>query len=812
METLYKFDKFATVESALGIQWYLLDDEFGFKVILESSDTTRRGCLTTLSKIHDPAGWVSVFLLPGRKILQKTTNTSLGWDDQLPPDILKKWTEWRSEITLLNELRIKRCYRSPKFGNLVDVTLHCFSDASFVGYGVACYLRLVDENGKVEVPLVMGKARVSPLKPTTVPRLELAAATLSVQIAAMLVEELRLPNIKVYFWIDNKVVLGYIYNEKRRYRIYVANRVQIIDRYSRKEQWRYVDTKDNPSDFASRGISIHDDEKVDIWFNGPHFLRENDDWWRDQQPEVLVREDDKEVKVEKKVNAIQVKEPSVLEVLEKRISNWNKMVRVVVWIQRYASKEWRKKKTEQITVVEIQKAETKIIQMMQRRAYGKEMAEIMTGGMKKGKMDCLRKLNPFVDQEGILRVGGRLANSHEDFSNKFPIIIPKSSKATTALIRWHHAKIEHRGKHFTMSRIRDFGYWIINGNKEVGSIVYKCVRCLWLRGKCNNQKMADLPYNRTEATPPFTYCGVDVFGPILVKQGRSAVKRYGVLFTCLSLRAVHIELAASLETDSFLQSLSRFVARRGGVREMRSDNGTNFVGAENELMKAYEEMDHNKIGTFLTTQGCDYIKWERNTPHASHMGGVWERQIRTVKSVVQSLLKSSPRKLDEESLRTFLTEAEGIVNSRPLTLENLNNPEIEPISPNQILTMKTRVAPPPPGVFQHEGVYSRKRWRVVQHLANSFWSRWRKEYLQLQQSRQKWTETRRNLKVNDIVLIKDESAPRGQWPMGRVTETHQSSDGLVRSESLFSKGTVCKRPIHKTVLLVAHDETDPDKD
>ena len=188
------------------------------------------------------------------------------------------------------------------------------------------------------------------------------------------------------------------------------------------------------------------------------------------------------------------------------------------------------------------------------------------------------------------------------------------------------------------------------------------------------------------------------------------------------------------------------------------------------------------------------------------MGGVWERQIRTVKSVVSSLLKSSPRRLDEESLRTFLAEAESIVNSRPLTLENLHDPESKPLCPNQILTMKTKVASPPPGVFQEEGMYCRKRWRVVQHLANAFWSRWRKEYLQLLQNRNKWSEKKRNLQIDDIVLMKEEGAPRGQWPMARVTETHEGEDGLVRSVSLYAKGSIFKRPVHKTVLLVARDE------
>ena len=169
-------------------------------------------------------------------------------------------------------------------------------------------------------------------------------------------------------------------------------------------------------------------------------------------------------------------------------------------------------------------------------------------------------------------------------------------------------------------------------------------------------------------------------------------------------------------------------------------------------------------------------------------------------------MKSSPRLLDEESLRTFLAEAESIVNSRPLTLESLHDPESKPLCPNQILTMKTKVASPPPGVFQAEGVYSRKRWRVVQHLAEAFWSRWRKEYLQLLQNRNKWTGEKRNLQVDDIVLLKDDAVKRGQWPMARVTETHESNDGLVRSVSVFAKGSTFKRPVHKTILLVARDE------
>ena len=263
-----------------------------------------------------------------------------------------------------------------------------------------------------------------------------------------------------------------------------------------------------------------------------------------------------------------------------------------------------------------------------------------------------------------------------------------------------------------------------------------------------------------------------------------------------------------MEADTFIQALTRFISRRGMVREIRSDNGTNFVGAESELKEAVAEMDQAKISAFLTQQGCDWIRWEKNTPKASNMGGVWERMIRTVKSVLMSLIKASPKTLDEETLRTFLTEAEGIVNSRPLTIEDIHDPDSPPLTPNQILTMKSKLVLPPPGVFQQADVYCRKRWRIAQHLANCFWSRWRKEYLQLLQPRQKWIGEKRNLQVNDVVLMKEEGVVRGHWPMGRVAEVHPSKDGLVRSVSLQVNGTIVKRPVNKTVLLVASDDSE----
>ena len=300
---------------------------------------------------------------------------------------------------------------------------------------------------------------------------------------------------------------------------------------------------------------------------------------------------------------------------------------------------------------------------------------------------------------------------------------------------------------------------------------------------------------------------MDTFGPFPIKDGRKEKNFFVILFTCMSIRSVHLEKIAKLDADSFINALRRFLARRGAVRSIRSDNGRNFVGATNEFRQCYKDMDHAKIGTYLLSQSCDLIHWKKNPPSGSHFGGVWERQIRTVRAILSSLLHEHSRCLDDESLRTLLAEAECVVNSRPITLENLNDPTCLPLTPNHLLTMKTKLVLPPPGIFQREDIYCRKRWRRVQHLANIFWSRWRKEFLCNLQSRQKWPHGKRNFKKDDIVLLK-EDAPRNQWPIARVVKAFPSEDGLVRSVNLrvSSAKSILHRPIQKLVLLLEAPE------
>ena len=182
--------------------------------------------------------------------------------------------------------------------------------------------------------------------------------------------------------------------------------------------------------------------------------------------------------------------------------------------------------------------------------------------------------------------------------------------------------------------------WILNANSVVRHFISKCVVCRRLCGTIGEQKMAHLPKERITPSPPFKYSGIDYFGPFYIKQGLKNVKRYGVLFMCLARRAVHIETADSLETDSFINPLRRFIVRRGPLREIRSDQGTNIVGAERELKKALDELDHNTIQRSVCRDfNADWIiQWKQNPPAASHMGGVWERQIWSVRSILSALM------------------------------------------------------------------------------------------------------------------------------------------------------------------------------
>ena len=315
--------------------------------------------------------------------------------------------------------------------------------------------------------------------------------------------------------------------------------------------------------------------------------------------------------------------------------------------------------------------------------------------------------------------------------------------------------------------------------------------------------MSDLPVERVGQAEPFTYSGCDCFGTFIIKERRSELKRWGIVFTCLSSRAVHLETLNSLTADAFVNAYRRFVSRRGPIRKLCCDNATNFIGGEGYLKTALSEMDRGNIRKTLLKDSCDFVQFDHITPRASHMGGSWERQIRTVRAALNSLFQETGHQIDDELLRTVMAEAEAIVNSRPLSYACMTDTDlVEPITPSQLLTLKQKVVLPLPGNFSRPDLYVRQRWRRVQYLADQFWTRWRREFLPTLQERRKWSRTEPNLQLGDIVIAVDEDAPRCSWPLGRVVSVYPSSDELVRSVRVRIGGSEYDRPIHKLISVL----------
>ena len=746
-------------EKVLGVNWCVESDTIGFRIELCDKPPTRRGILSIVSSIYDPLGLVAPVLLLGKQILQDICKLNVDWDDSLPEECTLKWHKWRQEVIHLSQLQIPRCYKPSDFGTVVQTELHHFADASTKGYGACSYLRQIDLDGHVCCSLVMGKSRVTPSKIVSIPRLELSAAVTAAKLSHMLDTELDLPEIKHFFWSDSKVALSYISNDCSRFHIFVANRVQLIRNITNPDQWHHVPTDMNPADLASRGCSAQELVSNHFWFHGPPLL---------YKPVVPLREDynisTDDPEVRSFATNTHKREDFASVVLDRlnTYSSWTKMLRVIATCLRFKERLMSVVNASVTNIDlkspfkpdELSRAQILIIKLLQKETFLEEISKLKSSGEVKIKCD-ISKLNPFLDEKGILRVGGRIKNSSLPFELKHPVLLPKRHHITFAILHYFHDLTAHQGRSLTINAVRDHGFWAIGATKSVASIISQCVQCRKLRGRAQEQRMSDLPPDRLEEAPPFTNTGMDIFGPFVIKEGRKDVKRWACIYTCLASRAVHLEVVTSLSTDSFLNALRRFLNLRGTVRKLLSDQGTNFIGARNELDKAMSEIVDDKIRNFLAANNCEFVF---NAPHASHMGGVWERLIHSARSILASLFNDCGKQLDDDSLRTLLTETASIMNSRPLTTENLNDPtSLPPITPNHLLTLKSSVVVPPPGSFQREDVYSRKRWRRVQYLANVFWSRWRKEYLHQLQQRQKWLRPKRNLVTGDIVLLIDEN-------------------------------------------------------
>ena len=808
----------------LGIKWDIQSDTFFFEFrnVMEKP-VTRRNMLSLVSSLYDPLGLIGPLTLTGKLLFQQATRLRLGWDEAVPNSLASSWKQWLQCFDELSSLRFPRCVKHESDATCV-VELHHFCDASLEAYGALTYLRCVNKEGQVSVQLLMSKNRVAPIKQSTVPRLELQAAVVAAKMDSLLKRQLDIKIDMSYFWTDSQIVLGYIKNCSRRFHVYVANRIGLISQLTNTDTWHHVSSEHNPADLLTRAKyrTIHD--LNDMWFHGPSWLRGYKCDWpaSDFTPELS--QNDPEVKSchaiqseipqctampcvydapasdsisvsavadpeVKSCHAVQaaIPESSIMSQVTDHYSSWLKMQRALAWLMRWAKGYTNRSITRgALTFPEVKRAKLYLIKQCQIQYYSEEMRHLDRGDHVK-KSSPIAALKPYLDSDGLMRVGGR--------TNEHPYILPPNHNIAKAIVSDVHG-CGHVGVEWTLSLVRR-EYWIIKARPLVKRIIGVCVPCKRLYGRPSSQIMADLPPERTEiGKPPFTNVGIDVFGPYTVKNYRSEIKRYGCIFTCLVTRAVHIEKLNTLDTNSFINAMRRFVARRGCPSKVFSDNGTNFVAGESELRRSLRELSAREIQAYAVKCNMD---WTFIPPSAPHWGGAWERMVGAIKRVMKAVLSPSAR-LTDEILETVFCEIESILNGRPMTKLSSDPNDVSPLTPNHLLLLRHGPSLPP-GKFDGSDMY-RRRWRHIQHLADQFWQKWTRLYLPELQKRTKWLDINRNLAVGDLVLV-CENTPRNLWPLALVKEVTHGRDGLVRSVRLRTRAAELVRPITKVVFLEA---------
>lgn len=800
------------MQRSLGLYWDLNTDSYTFLVSTDRVGHSRRNVLSLVNSIFDPLGFAAPVTLQGKLFLRSFLSGTIDWDEPLPKDCISDWESWRDSLSDLRHLKVPRTYSTVSYSKAVKKQVHIFCDASEKAIAAVAYLVSTTEDQTRQVGFLLGKTKVAPSHGHTIPRLELCAAVLAVEIAEIITHQLGLSLEDVQYYSDSRIVLGYINNKTRRFYVYVSNRVERILRVSRPNQWSYVTTDHNPADHGTRCLPAAELQNS-AWLHGPPHLHKAQECLNSEYP-LMDPDEDNEIRPPVRSMKSKVHDGSTLGSKRfERFSSWKGLVEAIAFLKHKLAMR-KKGGCESTTVLEprtaeaFKHAESFIIRTVQNELFGNELL-CLREGVRIPKNSKLLNLNPFIDTSGILRVGGRLKKGPMSESERNPIILPGDNYISTLLILHYHDLVKHQGRHFTEGAVRAAGLWITGSKRLIASVIHKCVKCRKLRGRQMLQQMADLPADRLEPGPPFTSVGVDTFGPwhIVTRRtrgGQANSKRWAVIFTCLTTRAVHIEVVEELSSSSFINALRRFVAIRGKVTTFRSDRGTNFIGATDILKVDTINVEDGPVKDFLYQSGT---VWIFNPPHSSHMGGVWERMIGVARKVLDALLLDNKgASLTHEVLVTFMAEVSAIMNSRPLVPVSTDPESPQVLSPSMLLTQKCESGMHPLADFDCKNML-KAQWQRVQALADMFWTRWKQEYIPTLQTRRKWQHEERNLKAGDIVLLKDDQSCRNDWPIGLVINAIKSDDGNVRKAEIRvireGKANVYTRPLSELVHLIS---------
>ncbi|XP_025204443.1 uncharacterized protein LOC112601188 [Melanaphis sacchari] len=774
----------------LGMKWNPDDDTFNYNVSSTKFVSSKRSMLSVIARIFDPLGFLSPVIFYAKHQLQCVWQAGVSWDERLPLALENSWMSFVKDLHCLSAIRVPRFVGTSE-GSRYE--LCGFADASNKGYAAVIYLRVSDRHHQVSVFLLGSKTKLAPTKPMSIPRLELCAAGLLARwlsrIQSTLSSQLVIDN--VFAWSDSLVVLSWLKTPHMSYKIFVSNRVNKIRELLPLCRWFYVNTSINPADCASRGLRPGELAQCDLYWTGPSFLHQFGESWSSK---VELIPSNQLPEVSGSVSCFVEMTGEVNEWFS-RFSSLNRMLRVVVRLQRLV-KLYRKTPvdTSFISFYDYNDALLAIVKCSQAIFFKALLRELSSGQSISSRP--LARLSPFIDKNGVIRVGGRLRHSLLSDRRKFPILLSKSSHLSLLVARHWHRFACHAGPRL-MSDLICRQFWIVGDRYVIRRAISECTVCVRLSARNPQPIMSDLPDFRVQQCHPFACVGIDYAGPLLIKETNLRKARqykvYIAVFVCMSVKAVHLELVTDLSTDAFLAAFDRFVARRGMPSAVYSDCGTNFVGASKRLFDLIN--DPKNRDQLSSAFACS---WNFNPPSAPHFGGLWEAAVRSTKLLLVRVVGNQI--LSYEEFTTILCRIESVLNSRPLTPSSNDPNDLDCLTPGHFLVGRHLCAVPEPEISV-SSTNLKNRWKFLHQVFQSFWRRWSNEYLHTLQTKGRWLVNQENLKLGELVIIKDNNSSPLVWRLGRIQELLPGSDGVVRVVKLLTRQGLTTRPVVKLVPL-----------
>lgn len=789
----------------LGTAWNTKSDtiHYNFQLKIDLSIITKRTILATIGQLYDILGLINPVIVTAKLILQEVWKSQLDWDSPVPAIIADQWSIFVNQLPKLNSIHIPRCVIDTEISHR-SVLLCGFSDASQLAYGACIYLVSCDNSNKPSSHLICSKSRLAPLSSMSLPRLELCGALLLAQLVDKVLKSLEIHIPQVNLFTDSMIVLDWLNSEPSRWKVFVSNRVAEIQRLTANMTWYHIESDINPADIVSRGSDPVAIQTQPLWWHGPPFLLTDCEQWPKCPNVKIALHEARKQNMNLSFSTVKQIIGNPNEIFF-RWSSYNTLIRVIAHVYRWSHNARNKEKLSgPLSTRELDSTIYKICKLVQIERFSEEI-RCLQNSQVVPKNSRILSLNPFIDEQGLLRVGGRLINSNLNFERKHAIILPSKHAFVQLLINHYHRKFLHAGPSFILNQIRD-KFWIITGRNEVRKVLRKCVICFRIKPSSPNQLMGALPKPRVVPSRPFSHCGIDYAGPYCLKDGKTrnrvTIKAYICVFICFSTRAVHAELVTDLSSEAFLNAFKRFVSRRGLCQHIFSDNATNFVGANRELLRLCQvvrDCVSNKYSNYFSDHR---INWHFIPARSPHHGGIWESAVRSFKYHLKRVIGDNH--LNFEQFYTLLTQVEAILNSRPILPLSNDPTDIDALTPGHFLIGESLVAVPQ----SHDSDIPTNRlrqYKQLQKLAQRFWSLWSKDYLNTLQQRAKWKTRQENIKIGTLVLLKEENEPPLHWPMGRIVAVHPGADKLVRVVSVRTKKGVLSRAITKICPLPITD-------